>query len=84
MTRRLFRRSAWLLVANLVGCGGGSDGTAASTGTTPATATTRSFKVQVWADNWFSLHVGETYVGEDSVSITTDRIDCVATKSASA
>ena len=73
MTRRPFRRSAWLLVASLVGCGGGSDGTAASIGTTPATATTRSFKVQVWADNWFSLHVGETYVGEDSVPITTER-----------
>ncbi len=27
----------------------------------------------VWADNWFSLYVGETLLIEDSVSITTER-----------
>jgi hypothetical protein len=36
-------------------------------------ATSKNFKVQVWADNWFSLYVGDTYVGEDSVPITTER-----------
>lgn len=38
-----------------------------------ATATTKTFQAQVWADNWFSLYVGNTYVGEDSVPITTER-----------
>ena len=32
-----------------------------------------AFKAEVWADNWFSLAVGETTVGEDSVPITTER-----------
>lgn len=31
------------------------------------------FQVDVWADNWFSLSLGETLVGEDSVPITTER-----------
>lgn len=31
------------------------------------------FRVDVWADNWFSLHLGETLVKEDSVPITTER-----------
>jgi hypothetical protein len=64
-------------------CGGSGDAGVASTalaatttiatsGTTPGT-TLKSFKAQVWADNWFSLYVGETYVGEDSVPITTER-----------
>lgn len=33
----------------------------------------RRFKAEVWADNWFSLYVGENKVGEDSVPITTTR-----------
>jgi hypothetical protein len=59
----------------------GSTATTTSTGTTNAastnagtsTGTLKNFKAQMWADNWFSLHVGETYVGEDSVPITTER-----------
>ena len=35
--------------------------------------TITSFKAQVWAGNWFSRYVGETSVGEVSVSITTER-----------
>ena len=31
------------------------------------------FRVDVWADNWFALWVGEVKVGEDSVPITTER-----------
>lgn len=31
------------------------------------------FQVDVWADNWFSLALGEETVGEDSVPITTER-----------
>ena len=33
----------------------------------------RRFKAEVWADNWFSLHVNGDVVGEDSVPITTER-----------
>ena len=36
-----------------------------------STATT--FTAQVWADNWFALYVNGELVGEDSVSITTER-----------
>ena len=31
------------------------------------------FKLEVWADNWFSLSLGDTLVVEDPVSITTER-----------
>ena len=33
----------------------------------------QSLRVDVWADNWFALYVGETLVAEDSVSIQTER-----------
>ena len=39
----------------------------------PLVAEAGQFKAEVWADNWFSLHVGERFVGEDSVPITTER-----------
>ncbi len=39
----------------------------------PLAAAAGQFKAEVWADNWFSLHVGERFVGEDSVPITTER-----------
>jgi hypothetical protein len=39
----------------------------------PFAAAAGQFKAEVWADNWFSLHVGERFVGEDSVPITTER-----------
>jgi hypothetical protein len=31
------------------------------------------FVAEVWADNWFAMHVGEELVAEDSVPITTER-----------
>jgi hypothetical protein len=31
------------------------------------------FKLEAWADNWFSVSLGETLLVEDSVSITTER-----------
>lgn len=31
------------------------------------------FKLEAWADNWFSLSLGETLLVEDSVPITTER-----------
>jgi hypothetical protein len=39
----------------------------------PLAAAAGQFTVEVWADNWFSLHVGERFVGEDAVPITTER-----------
>ena len=33
----------------------------------------QSLRVDVWADNWFALSVGETLIAEDSVSIKTER-----------
>jgi len=57
-----------------------------TTQTAPATAGTtqaasapagqgapRSFKAEVWADNWFSLYVNGALVGQDTVPITTER-----------
>ena len=45
--------------------------------TTVASATTKaktlSFTAEVWADNWFALYANGKKVGEDSVSITTER-----------
>ena len=43
----------------------------------PSTAATEgvtsTFTAEVWADNWFSLYINGELVGEDSVSITTER-----------
>ncbi len=39
----------------------------------PLAAAAGQFNGEVWADNWFALHVGERFVGEDSVPITTER-----------
>ena len=41
--------------------------------TSGGTGSARHFKAEVWADNWFSLTVNGKLVGEDSVSITTER-----------
>jgi hypothetical protein len=60
-------------------CGAGDTGVASAATTVTAVVgttsgeTLKSFKAQMWADNWFSLYMGETYVGEDSVPITTER-----------
>ena len=32
-----------------------------------------SFQAEIWADNWFSLYVNGKKVGEDSVSISTEK-----------
>lgn len=41
--------------------------------TKPTNTSSRIFKAEVWADNWFSLYVNGQKVGEDSVPITTER-----------
>lgn len=40
---------------------------------TSVVGATSTFTAEVWADNWFSLYVNGELVGEDSVSITTER-----------
>jgi hypothetical protein len=56
--------------------------TVATTATTATTtpgltvvpdAATHTFRAEVWVDNWFSMSVNGTQVGEDSVPITTER-----------
>ena len=74
-----------IVIAVLAGCSR-SDTDSASTTTRDKTAmpsspdteagvagTTSTFVAEVWADNWFSLYVNGTLVGEDSVPITTER-----------
>ena len=41
--------------------------------TSAAANSMRTFKAEVWADNWFVLYNGESKVGEDSAPITTER-----------
>lgn len=36
-------------------------------------ATSGSFQIEVWADNWMAVYVDGVLIGEDSVSITTER-----------
>ena len=36
-------------------------------------ATTSTFQLEAWADNWFAAYLGEDLIVEDSVSITTER-----------
>ena len=67
----------WLAVGCGSGDGGGASGAATPEGDAQAQpvaeATTREFKAEVWADNWFALYVNGELVGEDSVPITTER-----------
>lgn len=63
-------------LVSIAACGGSDVGALATAGTTSsatASAGSKNFKAEVWADNWFSLYVGDAYVGEDSVPITTER-----------
>lgn len=47
--------------------------TGAPTDSTATTSGQSEFVAEVWADNWFSLYVNGTKVGEDSVPISTER-----------
>ena len=56
--------------------GSGDDpiSTVEPTPSAPADASTPStFSVDVWADNWMAVYVDGELIGEDSVSITTER-----------
>ena len=64
----------------LTACGSSGSGasdrttdTAVVAGSTLPGTAIRTFKADVWADNWFALYNGDTKIGEDSVSITTER-----------
>ena len=80
------RRVSVLFLAIGVACGAcatkstspspsASEATTVSTSSsTPEAATgSRRFRADVWADNWFALYVNGEKVGEDPVSITTER-----------
>ena len=82
MFRSFAKRALALLVATwlVAGCGSGN-GDGATGAASPESAADISsgqgaaleFKAEVWADNWFALYVNGELVGEDSVSITTER-----------
>lgn len=59
----------------LWGCSQSSTNTPLSVESTISTISdgTHEFTAEIWADNWFSLYVNGEFVGEDSVSITTER-----------
>ena len=65
-----------------LGCSGSAkDGAAGSATMTSAASTTSAsssggggqFKLEAWADNWFSMYLDNDLVAEDSVPITTER-----------
>ena len=49
------------------------DGTAESEPEPDDVQGATAFRAEVWADNWFALYANGELVGEDSVSITTER-----------
>jgi hypothetical protein len=63
----------FVLIASLivVGCGGTEEG--AEIHAAETTTEARTFKAEVWGDNWFALYLGEQLIKEDSVPITTER-----------
>jgi hypothetical protein len=38
-----------------------------------ASGDTSTYEIEVWADNWMAVYVDGVLIGEDSVSITTER-----------
>jgi hypothetical protein len=53
------------------GTAGAADASFVDTGTPPSS--TRRFRADAWADNWFALYEGDRLLKEDSVPITTER-----------
>lgn len=67
-----------VLVAGCASSGGTTDQTTVIAPSTTLSSTSISptssrFVAEIWADNWFSLWINGTKVGEDSVPITTER-----------
>jgi hypothetical protein len=87
ITWALSRTTAVVAAATLAGCSASGGGLATTTSrevsetTVPsvpvteadASGATSTFVAEVWADNWFSLYVNGTLVGQDSVPVTTER-----------
>ncbi len=46
---------------------------ATSTSAATAVAGTSDFKIEIWADNWFQISVGDQVIGEDAVAFNTER-----------
>jgi hypothetical protein len=61
--RHLLNLLPLLLLPSLAGCAAKAD----------SIVTQGRFRAEVWSDNWFSFHLGETAIAEDSVPITTQR-----------
>ena len=63
-----------LLTLSLVAaaCGSSSDSTDTSSATDAAVAD-GDFTIEIWVDNWMAVYVNGELIGEDSVSITTER-----------
>jgi hypothetical protein len=58
----------FLFTACLAGCSSES-----GAGPTTNTSGSGQFKLEAWADNWFSMSLGDKLLVEDSVSIDTER-----------
>jgi hypothetical protein len=79
MKRLVTRAQALLLLFSVVfgACGSTTGDTSTSESTADVASGiaggTSTFVAEVWADNWFALYINGEYIGEDSVSITTER-----------
>ncbi len=78
-TRNTKRLPAFALALALLAAACGTSSTTDSSSLTSVGTAVSSdggsstFTAEVWADNWFSLSINGVLVGEDSVSITTER-----------
>lgn len=52
---------------------GDTDEAPSSTADDSGTSGSATYEVEVWADNWMAVYVDGVLIGEDSVSITTER-----------
>ncbi len=75
--KRTFQTASSVALLTLIAACSVTASTAPSTTMPPTTPTpssdTVTIKAEVWADNWFALYNGETFIKEDSVPITTER-----------
>jgi len=76
--KRTLKTATTLTLLTLIAACSVTTSTASTTPTTPSTPTTPTpssvtLRAEVWADNWFALYSGETFIKEDSVPITTER-----------
>ena len=69
------KRSIWLAIVAAVGLSmlAAACSSDADTATSAAADSGQDFTIEVWADNWMAVYVDGELIGEDSVSITTER-----------